>query len=144
MTHGRYNSHWLSTTEIRWRRTCPTSKKHSQGALQTHLRLDRNTIHWGNTGLAQQKTTGALVNAYYRRTVSKCPNSIWRQETICNTKIDSTFGRRQSQTVHTTGMRKILIPWESSGQHPTLPDQHHCITIIQTDQRYDAAYPSTP
>jgi hypothetical protein len=28
----------------------------------------------------------------------------------CNTKIESTIGRRQSRTVHTTDMRKILIP----------------------------------
>ena len=117
-------------------------------------------IHWDNTGLGLQQTTGALVNATLREesietipthcwqnaacTVSKRPNSIWRQETIRNTKIDITFGRRQSQTVHTTGMRKILIPWQSSGQHPTLPDQRHSIPIVKTDHRYDAANTSTP
>jgi hypothetical protein len=41
-------------------------------------------------------------------------------------------------------MRKILIPWQSIGQHPTLPDQRHCITIIQTDRRHDVVYTSTP
>jgi hypothetical protein len=124
------------------------------------MRLDRNTIHWDNTGLGLQQTTGALVNATLREesietfpahswkttacTVSKRPNSIWRQETIRNTKIDNTFGRQQSQTVHTPGMRKMLIPWQSSGQHPTLPDQRNCITIIQTNRRHDAVYTSTP
>jgi hypothetical protein len=28
-------------------------------------------------------------------------------------------------------MRKILIPWQSSGQHTTLPDQRHSIPIVK-------------
>jgi hypothetical protein len=28
-------------------------------------------------------------------------------------------------------MRQILIPWQSGGQHPTLPDQRHPITIVK-------------
>jgi hypothetical protein len=66
------------------------------------------------------------------------------QEAIRNTGIDCTFVRRQSQMLHSTSMRKILIPGQSSGQHPTLPDQHHSIPIVKTDHRYDAANTSTP
>jgi len=45
---------------------------------------------------------------------------------------------------HSTSMRKILIPGQSSGQHPTLPDQRHSIPILKTDHGYDVANTSTP
>ena len=77
-------------------------------------------------------------------TLSERTNSIWRQEAICNTGIDGTSVRQQGQTLHSTSMRKILIPGQSSGQHPTLPDQRLSIPIIETDHRYDAANTSTP
>ena len=141
-------------------RNTPSISKHARDTLQTHLRLDRNTIHWDHIGLGLQQTTSAFVNAKLCEeslktipthrwqvtsfSLSERTNSIWRQETIRNTTIDITFGRRQSQTVHTTGMRKIFIPWQSSGQHPTLPDQRHSIPIVKTDRRYDAANTSTP
>ena len=70
--------------------------------------------------------------------------SIWCQEAIRNTGIDCTFVRRQGQMLHSTSMGQILIPWQSSGQHPTLPDQRHRIPIIKTNHRYDAANTSTP
>ncbi len=124
------------------------------------MRLDRNTIHWDYIGLGLQKTPSAFVNAKLREdsiktipphsrqttalTLSKRINLIWCQEAIRNAGIERTFARQQSQRIHSTGMRQILIPWQSSGQHPTLPDQHHCISIIKTDQRYDAADTSTP
>ncbi len=124
------------------------------------MQLDRNTIHWDNTGLGLHKTPGAFVNAKLRQksietipthsrqttacTVSKHTNSIWSQETICNARITCTSVSGQGQTVHPTSVQQILIPRQSSGQHPTLPDQRHCITIIQTNQRHDAADPSTP
>jgi hypothetical protein len=107
-----------------------------------------------------KKTPGAFVNAklceksiktippHSRQTtaltLSKRTNSIWRQEAICNTGIKRTFARRQGQMIHSTGMQQIPIPWQSSGQHSTLPDQRHCISIIKTNQRYDAADTSTP
>jgi hypothetical protein len=77
-------------------------------------------------------------------TLSKRTNSIWCQEAIRNTGIDGTFVRQQGQTLHSTSMRKIHIPWQSSGQHPTLPDQLHSIPIVKTDHRYNAANTSTP
>ncbi len=48
--------------EIRWRGTRPASQKHTQGTLQTHLRLDRNTLHWDHIGLGLQKTTSEFIN----------------------------------------------------------------------------------
>jgi hypothetical protein len=124
------------------------------------MRLDRNTIHWDYIGLGLQKTPGAFVNAKLHEesiktipphsrqttalTLSKHTNSIWHQEAMCNAGIERTLARRQGQTIHSTGMQQILIPWQSSGQHPTLPDQRHCISIINTDQRYNAADTSTP
>jgi hypothetical protein len=77
-------------------------------------------------------------------TLSERTNSIWSQEAIRNTGIDGTFVRRQGQTLHSTSMRKILIPGQSSGQHPSLPDQRHSIPIVKTGHRYDAANTSTP
>jgi hypothetical protein len=112
-------------------------------------------IHRDHIGPGLQKTTSALVNAKLREesletipthrqqttalTLSELTNSIWRQEAIHNTGIDCTFARRQGQTLHSTSMQKILIPWQSSGQHPTLLDQHHRIPIVKTDYRYNAA-----
>jgi hypothetical protein len=61
-----------------------------------------------------------------------------------NTGIKGTFVRRQGQTLHSTSMLKILIPWQSSGQHPTVPNQCHSIPIVKTDHRYDATSTSTP
>jgi hypothetical protein len=64
-------------------------------------------------------------------TLSKRTNTIWSQDAIRNTGIDCTFARQQGQTLHSTSMRQIHIPWQSSGQHSTLPDQRHCIPIIK-------------
>jgi hypothetical protein len=83
-----------------------------------------------------QHITGKLQHSPYPR--------IWCQEAIRNTGIDGTFVRQQGQTLHSTSMRKIHIPWQSSGQHPTLPDQRHSIPIVKTDHRYNAANTSTP
>ncbi len=123
------------------------------------MQVNRNMIHWDNIGLGLQKTPGVFVNAKLREesiktisphsqqttalTLSKRTNSIWRQEAIHNTGIKHTFARQQGQTIHSTGMWQILIPWQSSGQHHTLPNQRHCISIIKTDQKYDAADTST-
>ncbi len=41
--------------EIRWLGTHPASQKHTQGTLQTHMRLDRNTMHRDHIGLGLQK-----------------------------------------------------------------------------------------
>jgi hypothetical protein len=117
-------------------------------------------IHWDHIGLGLQKTTGAFVNAKLREesletipthcrqptalTLSEHTNSIWRQEAIRNAGIDCTFARQQGQTLHSTSMRQTLIPWQSSGQHPTLPKQCHCIPIVKTNHRYNAANTSTP
>jgi len=147
--------------EIRWQGTRPASQKQAQGTLQTHLRLDRNTIHWDHIRLGLQQMTRALIYATLVReestetipthrsqttafTLFEHTNSIWRQETIRNTGINGTFVRRQGQTLHSTSIREILIPGQSSGQHPTLPNQRHCIPIIKTDHRYNAANTSTP
>ncbi len=46
--------------------------------------------------------------------------------------------------VHPTGMRQVFIPWQSSGQHPPLPNQRHSIPIIHTNWRHNAANPTTP
>ncbi len=147
-------------SEIRWRGTRPASQKHSRATLQTHLRFDRNTIHRDHIGLGLQQTGSAFVNAKlceesletiptHRRqttvfTLSERTNSIRHQEATRNTGINCTIARRQSQTLHSTSMRKTLIPWQSSRQHPTLPDQRHCIPIVKTNHRYDAANTSTP
>ena len=112
--------------EIRWRGTRPASQNHTRGTLRTHLRLDRDTIHWDHIGLGLQKTTSAFINAKLREesletipthrwqttafTLSERTNSIWRQEAIRNTGIDCTFARRQGQMLHSTSMRQILIP----------------------------------
>jgi hypothetical protein len=146
--------------EIRWRGTCPASQTHARGTLQTHLQLDRNTIHWDHIGLGLQQTTSAFINTKLREevlatipshrwqttafTLSKRTNSIWRQEAICNRGIDGTFVRRQGQMLHSTSMRKVLIPGQSSRQHPSLPNQCLSIPIIETDHRYDATNTSTP
>ena len=64
-TQGQYNSHWSWTT-LGWStlaRNTPSISKHARGTLQTHLRLDRNTIHRDHIGLGLQKTTSAFVNA---------------------------------------------------------------------------------
>ena len=124
------------------------------------MRVDRNTIHLDNTGLGLHTMPGAFIYAklceesietiptHSRQNkaciVSEHINSIWHQEKIRNAGIKSTRVRLQGQTVHPTGMWQIFIPWQSSGQHPTLPDQRHCIPIIQTGQRHNAANPSTP
>ncbi len=145
--------------EIRWQGTHPASQKHTQGTLQTHMRLDRNRTHRDHIGLGLQKTTGEFVDAKLREesleiipthcrqttalTLSEHTNSIWCQEAIRNAGLDCTFARRQGHTLHSTSMRQTLIPWQSSGQHPTLPDQRHHIPIIKTDHRYDAANTST-
>ena len=117
--------------EIRQQGTRPAPQKPTQGTLQTHLQLDRNTLHWDHIGLGLQKMAGAFVNAKLceesletipthcqqttKLTLSERTNSIWRQEAIGNTGIDCTFARRQGQTLYSTGMRQILIPWQSSG-----------------------------
>ncbi len=95
--------------EIRWQGTCPASQKHTQGTLQTLMRLDGNTIHRDHIGLGLKKMTGAFVDAKlceesletiptHRRqttalTLSEFTNSIWRQEAIRNAGIDCTFAR---------------------------------------------------
>jgi len=84
-------------------------KKHIRGTLQTHLRLDRNTIHWDHIVLGLQNRTSAFINAKLREesletipthcrqttafTLSEHTNSIWRQETIGDTGIDCTRAR---------------------------------------------------
>jgi hypothetical protein len=99
------------------------------------MQLERNTIHWDNIGLGLQQIAGAFVNAKLREesiktipphsrqttalTLSKRTNSIWRQEAMCNAGIKRTFARQQGQMIHSIGMGQILIPWQSSGQHPT-------------------------
>jgi len=115
--------------EIRWRGTRQASQKHARGTLQTHLRLDRNMMHWDHIGLGLQQTTCAFINAKLRAesietipthcwqttafTLSECTNSIWRQEAIRNTGIDSTSVRQQGQTLPPTSIREILIPGHS-------------------------------
>ncbi len=95
--------------EISWQGTRPSSQKHHQETLQTHLRLDRNTTHWDCIGLGLQKTTSAFVNAKLcaesletipthrwqttALTLSERTNSIWHQEAIGNTGIDCPFTR---------------------------------------------------
>jgi hypothetical protein len=117
-------------------------------------------IHRDNIGLGLQKTPGAFVNAKLREesiktipphsqqttalTLSKHTNSIWCQEAIRNAGIKRTFAKQQGQMIHSTGMQQTLISWQSSGQHPTLPNQRHCISIIKTNQRYNAADTATP
>ncbi len=117
-------------------------------------------IHRDHIGLGLQKTTSAFVNSKLHKesletvpthcwqttalTLSELTNSIWPQEAIRNTGINCTFARRQGHTVHSTSLRQIIIPWQSSGQHPTLPDQHHRIPIIKTLHRHDAANTTTP
>ncbi len=51
------------------------------------------------------------------------PNAVWCQEAIRNAGIESTLIRQQGQTIRPTGMLQILIPWQSSGRHPPLPNQ---------------------
>jgi hypothetical protein len=135
------------------------SKTHSRN-ITNSLRLDRNTIHRDIIGLGLQKSPGAFVNAKLHEesiktipphsrqttalTLSKRTNLIWHQEATRNAGIEHTFARQQGRTIHSTGMQQILIPWQSSGQHPTLPNQRHCISIIKTNQRFDAADTSTP
>jgi hypothetical protein len=103
---------------------------------------------------------GTLVNAKLREESSKTisthcqqmtictiperPDPVRHKETIGNTRIKSTFVRQQGQTIHPTGMQKISIPWQSSGQHPPLPNQCHRCAIIQADHGHNATDPPTP
>ncbi len=141
------------------RNTPSISKTHSRNITNSHVigqEHDTSGSHWTGT----KKTTGAFVDAKLHEesletipthcwqttglTFSKQTNSIWRQEAIRNAGINCTFARRQGQMLCSTSMRQILIPWQSSGQHPTLPNQRHCIPIVKIDHRYDAANTSTP
>jgi hypothetical protein len=54
-------------SELRWQGTHPASQKHALETLQTHLRLDWNTIHRDHIGLGLQQTTSAFVNAKLRK-----------------------------------------------------------------------------
>jgi len=38
-------------------------EEHAQHLKKTHLRLDRNTIHWDHIGLGLKQTTSAFINA---------------------------------------------------------------------------------
>jgi hypothetical protein len=84
-------------------------------------------VHWDNIGLGLQQVPGSSIDAKLcaksfetistqsRQTtacaIPKCTNIIRRKETICNTRIKGTIFRQQSQAVHPTGMRQVLIPW---------------------------------
>ncbi len=126
--------------------------------ITNYLWLDGNRIHQHYIRLEIHKTPGTFVNAKLRDksietipthchktavcTVPKPSRSIWGQEATCNAGVKSAIIRRQGQLIHPTSVRQILIHWQSSGQHPPLPNQCHCIVFIQTNQRYDAANPS--
>ncbi len=142
-------------------------KEHAQHLKNTLKEDYKLTFNWTGTqyiGITldwdYKKMTGVFVDAKLHEeslemipthcwqttalTLSEHTNSIWCQEAIRNAGIDCTFARRQGQTLHSTSMRQTLIPWQSSGQCPTLPDQCYCIPIVKTDHRYDAANTSTP
>jgi hypothetical protein len=144
----------------RWR-TCATSQDHPWRTLQAHMQLDRHTIHRDHIGLGIQATASTplyaklcqegidTVSTHHQqiaaRTIPKCTHTIWSQETICNTKIISTVGWRQNQEVYPAIMRQVPIPGPRSGQHTTMPNQCHCITISRTNYRYIEIYtPTTP
>jgi hypothetical protein len=90
---------------------------------------------WDHIGLGLQEKTSSSINAKLRkesaeaipthrqqiaaRTIPKCTDTIWSQETICNTKIISTASRCQNQEVHPASMQ-VFIPGPSSRQHTTL------------------------
>ncbi len=129
---------WQLWSKIRWWGTCQSSQMGSGRTLQTHLLLDRNTIHRHYIRLELHKPPGKFVNAKlcdesiktiptHHQKTSVCtlpvhPNSVWRKEAIRNAGIESTIIRWQGQTIHPTGMPQILIPWQSSGLHPPLPN----------------------
>jgi hypothetical protein len=89
--------------------------------------LDRQTIHQDNIGLGLQIALYPSIHAKLRaksfETIStqsrqttacaipKRTNTIWRKETIHNTRTEGTTIRQQSQAVHPTGMQQVLIPW---------------------------------
>ncbi len=113
--------------QIHWQRTCATSQECTQKTLQTHMQLDRQTIHQDNIGLGLQQVPCPSIHAKLHAqsfetistqsrqtpacTIPKYTNTIWRKETICNTRIGDATIRQQSQEVHSTGMREVLIPW---------------------------------
>jgi hypothetical protein len=82
-------------------------------------------IHWDNIGLglgqAPCPSFHAKLGAKSFETIStqsrqttacaipKCTNTIWRKETIRNTRIKGATIRQQSQAVHPTGMRQVFI-----------------------------------
>ncbi len=126
--------------EIRWRGTCPSSQKHTQGTLQTHMQLDRNRIHRDHIGLGLQKTPGAFVDAklceesletiptHCRQTtaltLSERTNSIWCQEAICNAGIDCTFAPNASFNKYAANSYSLAEQWtapyfaQSAPSHP--------------------------
>ncbi len=137
----------------------PKSQNSIGRTLQTHLQPDGNKIHWHYIRLGLQEMPGTLVNAklceessktisthcqHTTITIPERPDPVQCKETIRNTRIKSTFVRRQGQTIHPTGMQKIPIPRQSSGQHPPLPNQRHCCAIIQADRGHNATDPPTP
>ena len=117
---GEHDQHLKNTLEEHYKLTCDWTGTRYIGITLDWEGLQQTTSALVNAKLCEESTETIPTHSWQTtsRTVSKRPNSIWCQETICNTKIDSTFGKWQSQTVHTTGIRKILIPWQSSGQHP--------------------------
>ncbi len=85
-----------------------------------------------------QHTAGKLQHAPYL----SVPIQYGCQEIICYVRIKSTSVRQQSQAVHPTAVRQVLIPWQSSRQHPSMPNQCHSIPIIKTNWRHDATNPT--
>ena len=127
-----YSSHWLQMILASSRlakNIHNISRMHSKNTT-TYMQLDRQIIHWDNIGLGLQQAPCPSIHAKLRaksfETIStqskqttacaipKCTNTIWRKETIRNTRIKGATIRQQSQALHPTGMWQVLIPWQIS------------------------------
>jgi hypothetical protein len=87
--------------------------------LQTYMQFNRQMVHQDNIGLGLQQAPRPSIHAKLRTksfetistqsrqttacTIPKYTNTIWRKETMCNTRIGGATIRRQSQTFHPTG-----------------------------------------
>ncbi len=124
------------------------------------MRLDRKMVHQDNIGLGLQQAPGPSINAKLRaksfETIStqsrqttacaipKGTNTIWRKETIHNTRIKGTIIRQQSQVVIQQVCSKFLFLGRAVDSTLLLPNQLHSFAVIQTNWRHNATNTTAP
>jgi hypothetical protein len=86
--------------EIHWQGTCPTSKK-TQGTLQTQMQLDRNTIHWDNTGLGgmTQNTWCIVYTKLHEESIGTIPTHHWQTTARTVLSVPIQYGVKKKHTM---------------------------------------------